>query len=52
MSTNAHLVLTAEDKTHAAFRSLNQNISGAVGHINGLKNKLLGIGAVAGFVAL
>src|SRR5262245_58238971 len=52
MSTSAHLILTAEDKTHAAFRSLNQSIGGAMAHINGLKTKLLGIGAVAGFVAL
>src|SRR5262249_23739194 len=52
MSTSAHLVLTAEDKTHAAFRSLNQSIGGTIAQVNGLKSQLLGIGAVAGFTAL
>jgi len=49
MSTNAHLVLTAEDKTHAAFRSLNQNIHGALDSLGGLKTKLLAVAGVAAF---
>jgi hypothetical protein len=49
MSTSAHLTLTAEDKTHAAFRSLNQNIHGTLESLGGLKNKLLAVAAVAGF---
>src|SRR5690348_4893055 len=52
MSTNAHLVLTAEDKTQLAFRSLNRSIGGVMEQVSHLKNKLLGIGVVAGFVAL
>ena len=49
MSTSAHLILTAEDKTHAAFRSLNQNIHGALDSLGGLKNKLLAVAGVAAF---
>ena len=49
MSTNAHLILTAEDKTQAAFRSLNQNIFGAMESLGGLKNKLLAVAGVTAF---
>lgn len=48
MSTNANLILTAEDKTQAAFRSLNQNIHGVMESLGRLKNKLLAVAAVAG----
>lgn len=49
MSTSAHLVLTAEDKTQAAFRSLHQTIQGTVDRLGGLKNKLLAVAGVDAF---
>ncbi|MDX1901890.1 MAG: hypothetical protein SFW66_07810 [Gammaproteobacteria bacterium] len=52
MSATATVILTAEDRTKAAFASLKSNVGGVTSYLGGLKTQLLALAGVAGFGAL
>ena len=52
MSATAHLELTAQDKTQAAFRSLQKSLSGVTDTLSHVHGKLMAFAAVSGFGAM
>lgn len=52
MSTAAHIVFTAEDKTKSAFASVKRSVEGVQSILSGFKHELLALAGIAGFGAM